>query len=125
MQRMTLREMVKALTAPLGHKVDRNTVHAWMRRGLPYLQPGGRKGRLWFDVTEVLAWVNAQTAAAEALRERESVRGRMRRLVAPAPRTLTRKEIREATKSKRNAENRAKRGQWKLTKPAKPEKGDK
>ena len=119
MQRMTLREIAKKL------KVDRNTVHAWMRKGLPYAQPGGRKGHLWFDLPLVEVWASLQASARSALRERESVRGRMRRLVAPAPRTLTRKEIREATKSKRNAENRAKRGQWKLTKPAKPEKGDK
>ena len=109
MQRLTLREMVRELTAPLGRKVDRNTVHAWTRKGLPYSQPGGRKGRFFFDMPAVLDWIAAQNQAAAAIRERESVRGRMRRLVAPGPKPLTRAQERAVVKEKRNAANKAAR----------------
>ena len=115
MQRMTLREIAKKL------KVDRNTVHAWMRKGLPYAQPGGRKGHLWFDLPLVEVWASLQASARSALRERESVRGRMRRLVAPAPRALTRKEERAALKASRAVANKAARAA--MRKPATPEKG--
>jgi len=115
---MTVRETAGKLG------VHRHTLRGYMRRGCPFLRASAAS-KILFDLAEVTAWLSDEAAKQAAVADRESVRGRMRRLVAPAPRTLTRKEIREATKSKRNAENRAKRGQWKLTKPAKPEKGDK
>lgn len=87
MQRLTLREMVRELTAPLGRKVDRNTVHAWTRKGLPYSQPGGRKGRFFFDMPAVLDWIAAQTRAQKraVVKEKRNAANKAARKAKPKP----------------------------------------
>jgi len=83
---LTLRETATAL------KMHRHTLRKHMRAGMPHLRaPGARK--VQFVLAECLAWLSASAAKQAAVAERESVRGRMRRLVAPGPKPLTPSQI--------------------------------
>lgn len=57
-------ELVTADELATRLKVTTRTLHRWKAAGMPFVQPGGHKGKLLFDEAAVREWAATQTEGA-------------------------------------------------------------